>query len=231
MGANPSKGRVEIDVKRQAWVRTRPNPAHPKHRGLNRTQSAAGVRPQITRRQQHYDAPPDYYQQDPERPVRGRGDEGRSRHDERGLRRAQSTRSQSRSGQPLSEDDYDEEAGVPLHTHRHEGLAHHGSRGFSGEQYGGRGISRAQSNPRHGGPGQQGYDFGPPADQMRAQYAVSRSQRGSEHDSQHGFRHRSQRGSQHDSQYGSRHGSHRGSQRRSQGRQSRSVAFPPFIED
>ena len=216
MGANSSKGRVEIDIKRQAWVRTRPNPAHPKHQGLNRAQSAAGARPQTTRRQQYYDVPPNYYQQEPERPIRRRGDEGRSRHDERGLRRAQSTRSESRSRQSFFEDDSDDEAGVPLHGRRHEGPAHYNSRGFSGGQYGSRGISHAQSNHGHGGPGQQGYDFVPPADHVRAQYAASRSQRGSQHDSQHGIRHGSHRGSEHDSQYGIRHGSHRGSEHDSQ---------------
>ena len=196
MGANPSKGRVEIDINRQAWVRTRPNPAHPKHPGLNRAQSAAGARPQTTRRQQHYDVPPDYYQQEPERPARGRGDEGRSRHDERGVRRAQSTRSQSRSRQHCFEDDSDDEIGMPHHGRRHEGSAHHNSRGFSGGQRGGRGISHAQSNPGYGGSGQQGYDFAPPVDHVRAQYTASRSQRGSEHDSQHEFRHGSRRSSQ-----------------------------------
>ena len=206
MGASPSKGRVEIDANRQAWVRTRPNPAHPKHRGLNRTQSAAGARPQTTRRQQHYDVPPNYYQQEPERPIRGRGDQGRSRHDERGFRRAQSTRSQSRSRQHFFDDESDDEVGMPLHGHRREGPAHHNSRGLSGGRYGGREING------HGGPGQQGYDLAPPADHMRAQHAASRSHRGSEHDSQYGIRHRSHRGSEHDSQYGSRHGSHRGSQ-------------------
>ena len=185
MGGASSKGRIEIDVKRQAWVRNRrPNPAHPKHQGLNRAQSAAGSRPQISHRQQH-DVPPSYYQPGPEPLSRGHGDEGRSYHDDGGLRRAQTTRSQNRSGQTFLDDDSDNGAGgMPPHGHRHERPSHHDSQGLSRGQSGGRGMSHAQSNSRHGGLRQQGHDFAPPADNMRPQHAASGSQRGSQQRSQ-----------------------------------------------
>ena len=172
MGAASSKGRIEIDVERQAWVRNRrPNPAHPKHQGLKRNQSAAGSRPQFSRH----------------------GDEGRSYHDDGGLRRAQTTRSQNRSGQTFLDDDSDDGAGgVPPRGNRHERPSHHDSRDPSRGQVGGRGMSHAQSNSRHGGPSQQGHDFAPPADHMRPQHGASGSQRGSQHDSHRGSQQRSQ---------------------------------------
>lgn len=170
MGSNQSKGRIEVDIKRQAWVRSRrPNPSHPKHRGL--------TRPQTSRAQQRYDAPASYYQQGPEASIDGGGDESRSHHGESGLRRAQSTRSQGRRDQTFYSDDSDDEAGeeMPFHGSRHEGPSHHGSRGLSGRQSGGRGMSHAQSNSR----------FAPPsAEHMRTSYAASGSHRGSQPRSQ-----------------------------------------------
>ena len=164
MGGASSKGRIEIDVKRQAWVRNRrPNPAHPKHQGLKRNQGAAESCPQFSRY----------------------GDEGRSYHDDGGLRRAQTTRSRDRSGQTFLDDDSDDGAGgVPSRGNRHERPSHHCSRGLNRGQSGGRGMSHAQSSLRHGGLSQQGHDFALPADHMRSQPGASRSQRGSQQQSQ-----------------------------------------------
>ena len=166
MGGASSKGRVEIDVKRQAWVRNRrPNPAHPKHQGLKRNQGAAESCPQFSRY----------------------GDEGRSYRDDGGLRRAQTDRSQNRSGQSFLDDDSNDGAGgVPPRGLRHERPSHQDS------QFGGRGMSQAQSNSRHGRPSQKGHDFAPPAGHMRPQHGASGSQRGSQHDSQRGSQQRSQ---------------------------------------
>ena len=148
MGVNSSKGRVEIDVKRQAWVRIRPNAAHStKQHGRTRAQSAPGVRPQINRRQQHYDVPPNYDPQEPERPIRGRGGEDRNRPDDRGVSRAQSSRSQGRFAKEV----FDDEAGVvPIRGHLDESPAYHNGRGLGRGQHDDRGISRVQRNPDHG---------------------------------------------------------------------------------
>ena len=183
-----------------------PEPTRPTH-GLGNDNGLR--RAQTTHRQQRYEGIPNYSQQESERTVRGRGDDGRSRHDDRGLGHAQSTRSQHGSRPSFVEDDADDEfrgepihesgiselEGLPTQGQRHGGLRHHGSHGSSRGQHDGRGRSRAPSNPGHGGPGQQSYDLAPPTDRMRAQYPVGHNQRGSEHQVQHD----SHRGSQRES--------------------------------
>ena len=231
------KGTRYVDVERQAWVRKHPKPAEPKeskHHGWNRPKITRD--PNVTRRLQQvdfipppiyppppdvarrfqqgdYGLPPPIYPPEPARPAHELSDEGRSRHDDRGLGHAQSTRSQHKShvafvdddsdneleGEPIHESGISELGGLPTHGQRDGGLRHHGSRGPSRGQHDGRGRSRAQSNASHSGPGQSRYDFAPPADRMTAQYSVGHSQRGSEHQSQHGNQHGSHQGSRRES--------------------------------
>ena len=221
----PLFGKVEVDVKRQAWVRKHPKPAEPKapkepkQYGWNLPKVTRD--PRITRLIQSGDfhpvPPPAYppvepvrqiqryegipnYSQRTEGSIRGHGDEGRSRRDDRGLGHTQSTRSQDKSRARFVEDDSDNEfdgepvrqsrgarvselEALPTHGERHGGLRHHGSRGPSRGSHDGRGSSRAQSNAGHGGLGQSRYDFAPPSDRMSAQNSVGHSQRGSQRES------------------------------------------------
>lgn len=233
----PLSGKVEIDVKRQAWVRKHPKtaepkaPKEPKQHGwklpkvtrdpqygwnlpkVTRDPMVArlheqGFRPlpppaypplEPVRQVQRYEGIPNYSQRESEGPMRGYGDEGRSRRDDSGLGHTQSTRSQHTSRGRFVEDDSDNELdrepvrqsrgarvseleGLSTHGERHGGRSHHGSRGPSRGQHG-RGSSRAQSNAGHGGLGQSRYDFAPPSDRMSAQNSAGRSHRGSQRES------------------------------------------------
>ena len=108
------KGSVEVDVKRQAKVRKGPKPAESKGLKYHFWDRPKVTRdPRVTRRLQqgdvsvptptfhppkpardNFDPPPAYYPPEPARPSHGLSDE--SRHNDKGLRRAQTTHRQQR---------------------------------------------------------------------------------------------------------------------------------------
>lgn len=120
------KGSIEVDVKRQAWVRHHPKPAEPKEKKYTEPHGLkVKRRPSAILRHQQGIAlpPPPYPPLESVRQVHGLSDDDRSRHDDNGLRRAQTTHRQQR---------YE---GIPNSSRRgDEGRSRHDSRGLGHAQ-------------------------------------------------------------------------------------------------
>ena len=114
-------------MKRQAWVRKHPKPAEPKEPKYHVWNCPKITRdPNVTRRHQQGDyglPPPIYPPPEPARPTHGLNDEGRSLHDDNGLRRAQTTH----------------------RPQRYEGIPNYSQRETERLIHDGRGLGHAQS--------------------------------------------------------------------------------------